>query len=272
MKANKLKEIWAKGGCVLNGWLSIPNAFSAEIMAAQGYDSIGIDLQHGIVDYQDAVGMLQAMRASDVTPLVRPAWLDPVYIMKALDAGAYGVICPMINSRKEAEELVSYVRYPPLGVRSYGPSRAAISTGGGDYLRESDQEIVCFAMIETAEALGKLDDIVSTPGLDGVYIGPADLTIGLTGKKYPAGFDREEPEIIDAIDRILRASHDADIKAALHCGSPTYAAKAAKWGFDLVTVSNDVRLLAGAAASSVGSYRTLIAQEADNEKNEKGGY
>ncbi|OWV98821.1 aldolase/citrate lyase family protein [Rhizobium sp. R693] len=272
MKANKLKEIWSKGGCVLNGWLSISNAFSAEIMAAQGYDSIGIDLQHGIVDYQDAVGMLQAMRASNATPLVRPPWLDPVHIMKALDAGAYGVICPMINSRAEAEQLVSYVRYPPTGVRSYGPSRAIISTGGGDYLGEADEEVVCFAMIETAQALEKLEEIVTTRGLDGVYIGPADLTIGLTGKKYPAGFDREEPEIIDAIDRILRVSHDAGIKAALHCGSPAYAARAAKWGFDLVTVSNDVRLLAAAAASSVGSYRALMSDDAIKSKNEKGGY
>ncbi|RUM20483.1 2,4-dihydroxyhept-2-ene-1,7-dioic acid aldolase [Rhizobium vallis] len=272
MKANKLKEIWSKGGCVLNGWLSIPCAFSAEIMAAQGYDSIGIDLQHGIVDYQEAVGMLQAMRASEVTPLVRPAWLDPVHIMKALDAGAYGVVCPMINSRAEAEQLVSYVRYPPTGIRSFGPSRALISTGGGNYLGEADEEIVCFAMIETAQALERLDEIATTPGLDGIYIGPADLTIGLTGKKYPPGFDREEPEIIDAISRILRASHDAGIKAALHCGSPAYAAKAAKWGFDLVTVSNDVRLLAGAAAASVGSFRSLMAEQANEPKNEKGSY
>ncbi|MHC2297940.1 HpcH/HpaI aldolase family protein [Rhizobium mongolense] len=272
MKANKLNEIWSKGGCVLNGWLSIPSAFSAEIMAAQGYDSIGIDLQHGIVDYQEAVGMLQAMRASDVTPLVRPAWLDPVHIMKALDAGAYGVICPMINSRVEAERLVSYVRYPPAGIRSYGPSRALISSGGGNYLGEADEEIVCFAMIETAEALDKLEEIATTPGLDGIYIGPADLTIGLTGKKYAPGFDREEPEIIEAIDRILQASHSAGIKAALHCGSASYAARAAKWGFDLVTVSNDVRLLAGAAAASITSFRSIMTEQANSSGNTKGGY
>lgn len=256
MKPNNIKKIWSDGGCVLNGWLSIANSFSAEIMAEQGYDSIGIDLQHGIVDYQAAVSMLQGMRASGVVPLIRVPWLDPAHIMKALDAGAYGVICPMINSRTEAEALVSYVRYPPHGVRSYGPSRAAISAGA-NYGQEADGEVLCFAMIETAEAMRNLDEIVATPGLDGVYIGPADLTIGLTGMRYPTGFDREEPELIENIKRILNAAHDAGIKAALHCGTPIYAGRAVEWGFDMVTVSNDVRLLAGAAAASVKTFRDL---------------
>ena len=118
MKQNSIKQLWKHNKPVINGWLSIANAFTAEIMAEQGYDSLTIDLQHGIVDYQAAVGMLQAMRASDVTPLARVPWLDPAAIMKALDAGAYGVICPMINTRAQAEELVSYMRYPPVGTRS----------------------------------------------------------------------------------------------------------------------------------------------------------
>ncbi len=117
MIRNRLKQLWADGRPTLNGWLSIANAFTAEIMAAQGYDSIGIDLQHGAVDYQTALSMLQAMRASGVVPLVRVPWLEPGIIMKALDAGAYGVICPMINTGRQAAEFVSYVRYPPLGNR-----------------------------------------------------------------------------------------------------------------------------------------------------------
>ncbi|MFT4161014.1 HpcH/HpaI aldolase family protein [Shinella sp.] len=271
MKPNRLKRIWTEGRCALNGWLSIPNAFSAEIMAEQGYDSIGIDLQHGIIDYQAAVGMLQAMRASDVVPIVRVPWLDPAHIMKALDAGAYGIICPMINNRSEAERLVSYVKYPPAGVRSYGPSRAVFSAGD-NYFVESEEQIVCFAMIETAEAVDNLAEIVSTPGLDGVYIGPADLTIGLTGKTCLPGFDREEPEIVNAIHRILDAAHAAGIKAALHCGTPAYAAKAAGWGFDLVTVSNDVRLLAGAAKANVTAFRSLMEEEGSRTTSSGHGY
>jgi 4-hydroxy-2-oxoheptanedioate aldolase len=108
MKANRIKSLWADKKPVLNGWLSIPNAFTAEIMAEQGYDSITIDLQHGLIDFQIAVGMLQAMRASEVAPLVRVPWLDPAAIMKVLDSGAHGVICPMINTGAQAAELVSW--------------------------------------------------------------------------------------------------------------------------------------------------------------------
>lgn len=251
-----MKAIWKDGGAVLNGWLSIASPFAAEIMAAQGYDSVTVDLQHGIVDYQSAVSMFQAMAMSGVTPIARVPWLDPAAIMKILDAGAYGVICPMVNTREEAERLVSYVRYPPNGCRSFGPSRAVFSAGA-DYGSHADQEVVCFAMIETRQGFNNLEDIVSAPGLDGVYIGPADLTLGLTGKSYPTGFDREEPEMVAAIQRILSSAHAAGIKAALHCGTPAYAAKAVEWGFDFVTVGNDVRLLAAAASSSVKSFREL---------------
>jgi 4-hydroxy-2-oxoheptanedioate aldolase len=272
MLPNGIRAQWSAGKPVINGWLSIACPFTAEIMAAQGYDSITIDLQHGLVGYQVATTMLQAMRASAVTPLVRVPWLDPAAIMKSLDAGAYGVICPMINTREEAERLVSYVRYPPDGVRSFGPTRANFSAGA-DYGQHADAEVLCFAMIETADAVANLDGIVSTPGLDGVYIGPADLTLGLSGRRYPTGFDREEPEIVEVIQTILHKAHKAGIRACLHNGTPTYAAKAIGWGFDLVTISNDVRLLAGAAQASVATARKLIAdQDPSPPATATGGY
>jgi 4-hydroxy-2-oxoheptanedioate aldolase len=257
MIANGVRKKWSEGKAVLNGWLSTSSPFVAEIMAAQGYDSLSIDLQHGFVGYEAAGAMLQAVRASGVTPMVRVPWLDPADIMKALDAGAYGIICPMINTSEEAARLVSYMRYPPHGVRSFGPTRVTFAAGA-DYGQHADKEVLCLAMIETAEAFKNLDEIVSTPGLDGVYIGPADLTLGLTGRKYATGFDREESEMVEAIKTILDKAHKAGIRAALHCGTPTYAAKAVGWGFDLVTISNDVRLLAGAAQASVAQARQLI--------------
>jgi 4-hydroxy-2-oxoheptanedioate aldolase len=272
MIPNGIRAKWAKGLPVINGWLSIACPFTAEIMAEQGYDSITIDLQHGLVGYEVATSMLQAMRASAVTPLIRVPWLDPAAIMKALDAGAYGVICPMISTREEAERLVSYVRYPPKGVRSFGPTRASFSAGA-DYGRHADEEVLCLAMIESAEAMANLDAIVSTPGLDGVYIGPADLTLGLTGRRFPTGFDREEPEMVDAIRTILEKAHAAGLGACLHNGTPTYAAKAVGWGFDLVTISYDARLLAGAAQASVAAARQLIGeQQAPSGPAATGGY
>lgn len=254
MITNALKPMWADGKATLNGWLAMASPFSAEIMAAQPYDSITIDMQHGLIGYSEVVPMLQAMRASRVVPLVRVPWLEAGAIMKVLDAGAYGVICPMINNRRQAERLVSYVRYPPDGTRSFGPTRALLSAGA-DYAQQANDEILCLAMIETAEAMENLEEIVSTPGIDGVYIGPSDLALGIGEGRLVPHFDREEEEMVAAIKEILAAAHAAGIRAALHCGTPEYAARAVGWGFDMVTVSSDVRLLSAAASDSVG--RTL---------------
>ena len=272
MIENGLRRKWSGGEAAVNGWLSIGNPFVAEVMAAQGYDSLTVDIQHGVVDYKDAVGMFQAMRASGVTPMARVPWLEPGIIMKALDAGAYGIICPMVNTREQAERLVSYMRYPPLGMRSFGPTRANFSAGA-NYAAEANGQILCIAMIETAEAMDNLDAIVSTPGLDGVYIGPADLTLGLTDGRLAPGFDREEPEIVDALKRILGASKRVGVRAGLHCGTPEYAANVIGWGFDLVTISSDTRLLAAAGRAQLERVRNLIGEAGQAPKDEDtGGY
>jgi 4-hydroxy-2-oxoheptanedioate aldolase len=202
---------------------------------------------------------------------VRVPWLAPGDIMKALDAGALGIICPMINTAEEAESFVRSMRYPPYGQRSMGPTRAVFAHGA-DYGKWADEEVIALAMIETADGMKNLQEIVKTPGLDGVYIGPADLTLGLTGRRYPTGFDREEPEMVEAIQEILARAHEAGIRACLHCGSSAYAAKAIGWGFDLVTLLNDVRLLAGAAKAGVDQARALIGQQvaADNAPKNQG--
>lgn len=272
MKLNNIKSRWQAGKPVLNGWLSIANAFSAEIMAQQGYDSLTIDLQHGFVGYDEAKSMLQAMRASGVASMVRVPWLEPGIIMKALDAGAWGVICPMVNTAEQAQQLVSCVRYPPTGSRSFGPTRVSVAEGA-DYGQYADDHVVCFAMIETAEAFDNLEAIVATPGLDGVYIGPADLTLGLTGRKYRTGFDRDEPEMVEAIKHIAAVAHRAGKKAGLHNGTATYAANAVEWGFDLVTVSNDVQLLRLSASASVQQFRALSeGKSAEKHTAQTGGY
>jgi 4-hydroxy-2-oxoheptanedioate aldolase len=258
MQPNPIKTLWGQGKSVLNGWLSIACPFTAEIMAAQGYDALTIDLQHGLVGFETATTMLQAMRASGVAPLARVPWLDPGAVMRVLDAGAYGVICPMIDTAEEAQRLVSFVRYPPTGTRSFGPFRATVAASAGDYSEyrsHADDQMLCFAMVETAQGVAHIDEIVSVPGLDGIYIGPADLTLGLTGTRYPPGVDREEPELIETIRRLLDRAHQAGIRAGLHTGTPAYATRAVEWGFDLVTVSSDVHLLEGAAHASVQAFR-----------------
>ena len=271
MIKNKLKAIWAEGRPSINGWLSIGNPFTAEIMAAQGYDSISVDLQHGALDYSMLLPMLQALRASAVVPMARVPWLEPGIIMKVLDAGAYGVICPMINTAEAAAQFASFVRYPPVGLRSFGPTRANFSAGA-NYAAEANDEILAFAMVETAEAMANLEAIAATPGIDGIYVGPADLTFSLHQGRLAPAFDREEPEMIEALHTIVAACRKFGKRAALHCGTPDYAARAIEWGFDMTTVAGDSRLLAAAAQASVARFRDLTGKTKIAVAAGKGGY
>lgn len=277
MFPNALKAKWANNEKTINGWLSIGNSFTAEIMAAQGYDSLTIDIQHGFLDYSAASVMLQALRASGVPSMARVPWLEAGIIMKALDAGAYGIICPMVNTPEQAAEFVSYMRYPPYGQRSFGPTRVNFAAGG-NYADEANGNILAIAMIETAEALQNVEAIAATQGLDSLYIGPADLALGVTNGRLGPGFDREEPELVAAIHRILKAAKASGIHAGLHCGEPDYAVKALEWGFDFVTISGDVRLLATAASQNVVRARELMGQpdkqahKPSKSESVKGGY
>ena len=274
MIANKLKALWAEGKPALNGWCSIGNPFTAEIMAAQGFDAITVDMQHGALDYSSLLPMFQAMRASGATLMARLPWNEPGVIMKALDAGAYGIICPMVSTAEDAARFVRCLRYPPLGERSFGPTRVSFAAGA-NYAGEANGNILGFAMIETAEGFANVEAIAATPGLDGLYIGPADLTLALTQGRLAPGFDREEPEMVEAIRAILAAAKTAGIRAGIHCGTPDYAARAIGWGFDLTTVGGDARFLAAAAGATVARFRDLTQGAPGQVKTgqaEKGAY
>ena len=255
---NPLREKWKLGTPTLNGWCSIGNPFTAEIMAAQGYDSVCIDVQHGALDYHDALQMLQAMRGSPPLPLARVPWREPGIVMKLLDAGAMGIICPMINTRAEAEEFVSFLRYPPLGQRSFGPTRAGFAWPGYN-VTDANADVLAFAMIETADGVENLEEIAATPGLDGLYVGPSDLSLGFTNGRLSAGLDREEDEMIELIQRIAATAKANGLASALHCGTPDYAARAIEWGYNMVTVSGDTRLLSSAAGQTIDRFRELTA-------------
>lgn len=254
MHTNELKAKLSRGEKAICGWLAIPDTFTAEIMAAQGYDGLTIDMQHGAVDYQAALQMMQAMTGKGPTLMARVPWLEPGAIMKAMDAGAMGIVCPMVNTRDQAETLVSYMRYPPLGNRSSGPTRARFAYGQ-DYMDWANAEMMIFAMIETGEAMRNLDDIVATPGLDAVYVGPSDLTLGVTNGRLPAGLDREEPEMLEVLQKIVDAAHNAGIKAVLHTAQPAYATRGFDWGYDMVTLGSDFGYLAAGAGAALRDLR-----------------
>ncbi len=255
---NKIRTLWDAGQPVANGWLSMGSAFAAEIYAGAGFDCVTLDLQHGMNGIAEMVSCLQAVRAAGVTPMVRVPSLEPAIISKALDAGALGLICPMISTPEQARMLVAQTKYPPRGERSSGPTRASLIYSG-DYFEQADAQIVVIAMIETQEGVDNLDAICRTPGLDAVYIGPSDLTLALAGGRLKPGPDRQEPEMIEAIQAIIAGAHAAGIRAGLHCGSSDYAAKAVGWGADLVTLTADVPMLARAAHATVRTFREQVA-------------
>jgi len=251
MRENKLRSIWKAGGHAVNGWLAIPSSYSAEAMAHQGWDALTIDLQHGMVDYQAMIPMLQAISTTATVPVVRVPWLEPGILMKTLDAGAYAVICPMVNTREDAQRLVACTRCAPRGMRSFGPVRALLY-GGADYPQHADDTIVSFAMIETAQALDNLEAILSVEGLDAIYIGPSDLSLALG---CPPAFDDVAPPVAQAIDHVLERARAHGVVAGIHNGTPEAALARAAKGFQFVTVSSDARLMVAGAQQVMGRMR-----------------
>ena len=251
MRANPIRALWAEGKSVLNGWCAIPSAFSAEIMASMGWDSITIDMQHGMIDYQTAVGMFQAISTTASAPTARVPWNDPAIVMKMLDAGAYGIICPLVNTAEEAQRFAGACRYPPRGYRSSGPVRASLY-GGPDYMDHADDTVLALAMIETTQALDNLDAILAVDEIDAVYIGPSDLSLSLGGRP---GLDQTEPKVVAAIEAILTAAKKHGKRAGIQTNDTSYAKRMIELGFDLVTVMNDNRLLVAAGTKVVADMR-----------------
>ncbi|MCB9105942.1 MAG: 2,4-dihydroxyhept-2-ene-1,7-dioic acid aldolase [Anaerolineales bacterium] len=259
MRENRLKSMWGRGEAAVNGWLQIPSAWSAELMAHRGWDSLTIDMQHGLIGYETALLQLQAISTTEVVPLARVPWNEPGIIMKLLDAGAYGIICPMINSRAEAEAFVGACRYAPEGYRSVGPTRARVYAGD-DYQTQANKTIITLAMIETAEALENIEAIVSVRGLDAVYIGPADLSLSLTGTVQ---VDYTDPDLLAVLDTILAVAQKHHVVAGIHTSSVEFALKMIEAGFQLVTVSSDSGLMRAAAEATVTKMKGTVKERDD---------
>ena len=240
---NPLRTIWANNGVVINGWLHLPSSFASEIMAHQGWDSLTLDTQHGPYDFTGAVGMIQAIQTTATPVVVRVSWNDPGTIMKYLDAGVHAIICPMVNTPAECEAFVQACRYPPQGYRSYGPTRAALHFGP-EYAAGANGFVVTMPMIETAQALDNLEQILDVPGVDAIFVGPGDLGQALYGQ---AQIDRETPEFLVTLERIAVSARAKNIGAGIFTANSAYAKKMIEFGYNFVTISSDVRLLASAA-------------------------
>jgi 4-hydroxy-2-oxoheptanedioate aldolase len=254
MRQNTALAKMRAGEPTFGTWLSIPNSVSAEVMARQGFDWICIDMQHGMVDYSDAVHMLQAISQTDCIPFVRVPWLEFGIIGKVLDAGAMGVIIPMVNSVEEAKLAVSACRYFPDGARSFGPIRAAYYAGA-DYFAHANEEIACMPMIETRQAYDRIDDILSVPGITAVYVGPADMSITLgqrPGMDNDGEFDQVQRGIVEACNR-------HGVVPGIHSNAQL-AAKRVAGGFKMITVSGDLGGMAVAAAADLKLARGSVTE------------
>ena len=241
--SDPLREKIASGKTLFNAWMSLGCAFIAEVMAEAGADLVTIDQQHGIGGNAEMVACLTAARAGGVPGLVRVEWNDIGIIGRALDAGAQGVICPMVNSADDARRLVDAVKYPPNGSRSWGPYRARIKQG--DYFRDANSWTIACAQIETKAALNELDAILSTPGIDMICAGPNDMAITLSGG---ASADIRGPEVVAALDHLLAKCKEHNVMAMIFANDVDYARPLVKAGWQIITIANDTRWI-GAAAS-----------------------
>jgi 4-hydroxy-2-oxoheptanedioate aldolase len=251
MRANKVRERWEHGEAAVTAWLAIGNSYSAELAGWCGADAVTVDLQHGMIDMHALIGMLQAISTTPATPFVRVPGLDAPLVMKVLDAGAYGVICPMVNSAEEAAAFVAATRYPPKGSRSFGPARGLLY-GGADYYDHADATVASLAMIETEAGLAAVEAICAVEGLDGIFVGPNDT--GLALGKRPV-VDPVDPDVNAAIARCLAAARAAGKHAGIFCPSGAVAARRAADGFDFVVCGNDANLLRAAVTAEVKAAR-----------------
>ncbi len=250
MTTNRMLETWRTGGHLIGGWCVTGSPLAAEIIATDGVDYLCADCQHGLMSYDAMVPVLQAVARTATTPIVRVPWNLPDHIGKALDAGAEGVIVPMVNTREEAERAVAVCRYAPEGSRSFGPVRAGLFLGADP--PAVNRQIACLVMIETIGAVERADEICSTPGVDGVYVGPADLaiTMGLS-----PSFSVPSKEHADAIETVRQACARAGIAAGIHTGGGAQARQYLEQGFSMVTIATDAAILRAAAAAQLAIVR-----------------
>lgn len=251
MKKNPLRETWKSGATTINGWLGLPCNMSAEVVARAGFESVTLDMQHGCIPFENVVPMFQAIGQTDAVPMIRVPWNEPGIIMRVLDAGAMGVICPMINTVEEAKALVQACRYPPLGGRSNGPFRASF-VYGGDYVKHANEEVLVFAMIETETAISNLSEILKVEGLDGTYVGPSDLGLSM-GEE--ATLAPSSQKVLDGIQKIADMTNEAGLIPGIHCDGPETILTRYKAGYKYATLLNDTRLLATACQNGVNAVR-----------------
>ena len=251
MSDNPLISAWEAGRTTYGVWCTMPGSVPAELIARQGVDYVCVDYQHGLIDHSTAIPMMQAIEAGGSVPIARVSWNEPDRVMRVADAGARGVVVPMVNTAAEAERAARALRFPPHGDRSYGPVRAREVLGTTDLDALADQ--ACLIMIETADAIRNVREIAATPGIHGLYVGPSDLALAMG---LLPGHNPPDPEFLRVIDGILAACRDNGLAAGIQCASGESAAEWAERGFDMLTIASDGPLLTGAVRANLAAAKS----------------
>lgn len=257
MKTNRIKELWKQGKPAVMGWCSTGNPYIAEMMAHAGFDAVVIDWQHGLGASQESVlACIQAIGSADAVPIVRMPRNSPEYLSYVLDAGAYGVIVPMVNTYEEAEAAGRSCRYAPRGYRSVAGCRPTLSEPLGDYIKRANDEVICLVMVETVKALENVEEIAKAPEIDGLYIGPSDLSLdmGIGLADWP-----NDERHIAAVERIFAAAKANGIMPCHHGMGPEVSAKFVNMGSMLCQLGNDMRMLGAATVSALQTFREATA-------------
>jgi 4-hydroxy-2-oxoheptanedioate aldolase len=247
-----LRELWDRRQVTLGGWCSIPSAFSAELMGRCGFDWVCIDTQHGLIGYDQMTLMLQALSIARAPALVRVPWNQPDHIMKALDAGAEGIIVPMVSTAADAAAAVAAAKYPPEGTRSWGPIRAALDVPGYSPAAGNHRTVLA-VMIETPGGVANLDEILSVPGVDAVYIGPADLALG---HGMTPTLNVTDPAHHQLIEAVLEGCRRHQVVPGIHCDRLETVHRWWDLGFEMCTLASDAALMRGAATAAIQQAAT----------------
>ena len=251
-----LRTQWNEGRDTLGVWLANPSTITAEMAARVGFDYVCIDNQHGVNDYQQTVAMAQAILLGGGTPIARVPWNEPGIIGKMLDGGIEGIIVPMVNSAAEAEAVVRAGRYVPVGARSFGPVVAGMRRA--DHYEWSTDGIALIPMIETVEAIANIDEILAVPGIDAIYVGPADLSITLG---LPPGNNDGADKFDEALATIVAACRNAGIVPGIH-GTAKLIERRLEQGFRMITVTSDMLAMRASLAADLAIARGARPAEA----------
>ncbi len=248
MRPNPLLDSIRSRQVAVGVWLSTPSSVTAEVAARVGFDYACVDMQHGLIDYSDAVPMLQALTLGGATPTVRVPWNEPGIIGKVLDAGAMAVIVPMVNTAEDAAAAMASGKYAPQGSRSSGPIRVA-PVEGAEYADVANDHVQIIPMVETVEAVGNIDAILSTPGVEAIYVGPADLAVSMGLKR-----GTDDPSFFENLAHIVAKCEEHGVTPGIHCFPHTIEGQLER-GFRMVTAQSDLGAMTAALTDVLSHAR-----------------